>query len=121
MDDIDIIFATKNLKTVSKEDLSALFDDLKTQGFCFDIEKMVWHDKTRKHMDTFHYIGLLCNEWGGVVVHIPVKAWNSFEKKVSRSTIHTPTIPNEFEGQFYERKGGIDGTITRRPRIVWSP
>ena len=119
MDDPDIIFATKNLKTVSKDDLIALFGYLKIQGFYFDKEKKVWHNKTGEHLDSFSYTGLLCEECGGVVVHIPIKAWNSFEKKVPLSAIHTPTILNEFEGQFYERKGGIGGEISRRPRIVW--
>ena len=118
MDDIDIIFATKELKTVSKDDLIDLFDYLDTEKFCFDIEKNVWHDKTREHMDIFHYIGLLCKDCGGVVVHIPVKAWVSFEKEIRRSESHTPN-PNKFTGQLFKREGGINGQVIERPKIVW--
>ena len=114
----DVIFATKNLKTVSKKELKELFKYLRKEEFRFEIEEMVWHDKKREHVKSFHYIGLLSNECGGVVVHIPVKAWKSFEKEIQRSDFHTP-IPNEFTGQLFKRKGGIDGPKTARPKIVW--
>ena len=56
----DIIFATKNLKIVTKDDISALFDFLTTEGFNFDITKMVWNDGTHKKADAYHHIGILC-------------------------------------------------------------
>ena len=122
MDDIDIIFATKELETVSKDDLIALFGYLNTQELCFDIEKKVWHDKTREHVDIFHYIGLLCEDLGGLVVHIPVKAWHSFKEDIPRSEFHlNDVLPiyKEFSGKLFKREGGIGGKISYKPKIVW--
>lgn len=118
----EIIFATKELRTVSKKNLIDLFDDLNAQGFSFDMEKKVWHDGTRVKLDAYNYIGLLCNDWGGVVVHIPVKAWHSFKEKIPRGEFHlNDVLPiyKEFSGKLFEREGGIGGKISREPKIVW--
>ena len=79
----EIIFATKDLIEVSKNEFEKLLKYLQEEGFSFDTKEKVWHDKTREHMGAYNYIGLLCNKC--VVVHIPVKAWHSFKENIQRS------------------------------------
>ena len=117
-----IIFGTEKLKLITKPELIALFDNLAREGYNFDPLKMVWHDKNFPNTDAFHYIGLCCNEWGGTVIHVPVKIWNTYETDVSREAIHTHKIltrEKEFCGQMFKRKGGFDGKITEIPKIEW--
>ena len=119
----DIIFATKNLNLVKKEVIIALFDFLTAEGFNFDITKMVWNDGKHKKAEPYYYIGILCNEWGGRVVHIPVKAWNSFMTETQRSSFHLNEALNEvFEeycGKTIDKESGFDGKVRAIPTIVW--
>ena len=123
----DIIFATKNLTIVKKDEIIALFDFLTAEGFNFDITKMVWNDGTHKKADAYHYIGILCNEWGGIIVHIPVKAWNSFVTGTQRSGFHTNhalsemldnELVEEYCGQTLYKESGFDGKVIAIPTIV---
>jgi len=115
-----IIFGTEKLKLVTKIKLIDLFDYLTRKGYNFDSEKMVWHDGTHAVADVFHYIGLLCNEWGGIVVYVPLKAWNEFDTGISKMVIHTNEIGmKEFHGQTIKREGGFEGIISEIPTIVW--
>ena len=119
----EIIFGTEKLEMIAKHELMNLFDYLETEEYKFDIKKKVWHDG-KTQLDTFHHIGLFCNEWGGVVVHVPVKAWYSFKNpSVSRGQINLnqilPILGKEFCGQTIMREGGINGKITKILTMVW--
>ena len=125
----DIIFATKNLNIVTKDVIIALFDFLTAEGFNFDMTKMVWNDGTHKKAEAYHYIGILCNEWGGIVVHIPVKAWNSFLTGIQRSGFHLnealkevledDVLVEEYCGKTIDKESGFDGKVRAIPTIVW--
>lgn len=115
-----IIFGTEQLKSVTKNELINLFDYLTREGYNFDPVRMVWKDRTHPKPDTYNYIGLLCNEWGGVIVHIPVKAWNSLMKGVPRGDFHLyDVLDEELCGKTIDKETGFDGKVKAVPTIIW--